>query len=408
MRISSEQYFSMNVATMSNQQAQLSQIYQEISSGSSLSTPADNPLGAAQAVQLSATASALSQYTTNQNSALSTLGVEDSTLGNVIQTLQSINALAVSIGSGTLNDTNREADAKELEGYRDQLMTYANATDGNGNAIFAGFQNTSQPFTLDASGNVSYSGDTGSRTVQVADNTSVATGDNGLAVFMSLGSTNAAPIAAGNSANTGTAVIGAPTVNDPTDPTNADSYSIQFSGSGSSTTYTITDTTTGVAGTPQPYTDGSNITLGGQTVSISGTPAAGDTFTVQPANQAGTNVFANINAMIAALQQPVQNNPTAAATLQNAMNTGMSQIANTLNNVTTIQASVGGRESEVKALQTVTSANATQTTSNLQDLTSTDMISEISKYTLTQAALQASQQAFVQIQNMSLFQYINN
>src|SRR6202012_4813446 len=136
MRISSQQYFSMNVSTMNDQQAQLSQIYQEISSGQALTTPADNPLGAAQAVQLSATASALSQYTTNQNSALSTLGTEDSTLGNVIQTLQSINALAVSIGSGTLNDTNREADAKELEGYRDQLMTYANATDGNGNAIF--------------------------------------------------------------------------------------------------------------------------------------------------------------------------------------------------------------------------------------------------------------------------------
>ena len=51
MRISSSQYFSMNVETMSNQQAQLSQIYQQISSGTSLSTAADNPLGAAQAVQ---------------------------------------------------------------------------------------------------------------------------------------------------------------------------------------------------------------------------------------------------------------------------------------------------------------------------------------------------------------------
>jgi flagellar hook-associated protein 3 FlgL len=35
------------------------------------------------------------------------------------------------------------------------------------------------------------------------------------------------------------------------------------------------------------------------------------------------------------------------------------------------------------------------------------MVSTISKYTMQQAALQASQQAFVQIQNMSLFQYIN-
>ena len=36
------------------------------------------------------------------------------------------------------------------------------------------------------------------------------------------------------------------------------------------------------------------------------------------------------------------------------------------------------------------------------------MVETIGKYTMTQAALQAAQQAFAKIQNMSLFQYINN
>jgi flagellar hook-associated protein 3 FlgL len=119
-------------------------------------------------------------------------------------------------------------------------------------------------------------------------------------------------------------------------------------------------------------------------------------------------VFANLNAMIAALQQPVTGNAAAQATLQNAMTTGLSQLSNTLNNVTSVQASVGGREQEVQALQTVTQTNSLQTQSNLADLTSIDTVATISKYTLEQASLQASQQAFVQIQNMSLFQYINN
>jgi flagellar hook-associated protein 3 FlgL len=111
--------------------------------------------------------------------------------------------------------------------------------------------------------------------------------------------------------------------------------------------------------------------------------------------------------MISALQQPVTGNAAATANLQNVMNTGLSQLGNTLNNVTTVQASVGGREQEVQALQAVTQTNSLQTQSSLDDLTSTDMVSTISKYTMQQAALQASQQAFVQIQNMSLFQYIN-
>ncbi|MGF6965539.1 flagellar hook-associated protein 3 FlgL [Paraburkholderia sp. WC7.3g] len=408
MRISTQQYFSMNVSTMSDQQAQLSQIYQEISSGQSLTTAADNPLGAAQAVQLSSTAAALSQYTTNQNTALSSLQAEDSTLSSVITTLQSANTLGLSVGSGVLNDTNREAIAAQLTSLRDQLLTYANATDGSGNALFAGFQNGTKAFTTDSAGTVVYTGDTGSRTVQVTDSNAVATGDNGLSVFMSVGATNAQPIASGSSANTGTGVIGPVTITDPTNAANADSYQIQFSGSGSSLTYTVTDTTTNTAGTAQPYTSGSNITIGGQTVDITGTPAANDTFTVQPANQAGTNVFANLNAMIAALQQPVSGNDVASATLQNAMNTGLSQLANTLNNITAVQASVGGREQEVEALQTVTQTNTTQTASDLANLTSTDMVKTISKYTLQQAALQASQQAFVKIQSMSLFQYIGN
>jgi flagellar hook-associated protein 3 FlgL len=309
-----------------------------------------------------------------------------------------------------LNDANRSAIAAQLTTLRDQLLTYANATDGAGNSLFSGFQNSTKAFTTDASGAVVYAGDTGTRTVQVTDSNQVATGDNGLAVFMSVGASNAQPIAAGSSANTGTGVIGSVTVNDPTNTANADSYQIVFSGSGSSLTYAINDTskTPPVAvGTPQPYTEGADITIGGQTVAITGTPAANDTFTVKPANQAGTDVFANLNAMISALQQPVTGNAAATANLQNVMNTGLSQLGNTLNNVTTVQASVGGREQEVQALQAVTQTNSLQTQSSLDDLTSTDMVSTISKYTMQQAALQASQQAFVQIQNMSLFQYIN-
>jgi flagellar hook-associated protein 3 FlgL len=86
----------------------------------------------------------------------------------------------------------------------------------------------------------------------------------------------------------------------------------------------------------------------------------------------------------------------------------LSQLGNTLDNITSVQASVGGREQEVKALQTVTQTNSLQTQSNLSDLTQTDMVSTISKYELQQNALSASQQAFVKIQGMSLFQYINS
>jgi len=72
-----------------------------------------------------------------------------------------------------------------------------------------------------------------------------------------------------------------------------------------------------------------------------------------------------------------------------------------------VQASVGGREQELQALQTTTNTMTLQAQSNLSDLTGVDMVSAISKFQLTQNALEAAQKSFVQISGMSLFQYIN-
>ena len=407
MRISSTQYFSMNVATMSDQQAQLSQLYAEISSGVSLSTPSDNPLGAAQAVQLSSTATTLSQYTSNQNTALASLQQEDSTLGSVNTVLQSIHTLVLRAGDGSLNDGDRGSIATQLQSMRSQLMTLANSTDSQGNYLFAGYQSSAQPYTTNSAGVVTYSGDTGTPVVQITNSHVVQTGDNGLSIFGSVAPIGTSAVPAATAGNTGTGVISTVSLTNPTNPTNADTYSINFA---SATTYTVsqTDPATGIVTTsaPQAFTAGSAITLGGQSISISGAPNAGDSFTVTPATQGSMDVFANLSQLITALQTPVSG-AASTASFQSALTTSMTQLENTMNNVVTAQAAVGGREQEVQALQTVTQTNTLQTSSNLADLTQTDMAKTISKYTMTQSALQAAQQAFVKIQNISLFQYLN-
>jgi flagellar hook-associated protein 3 FlgL len=182
------------------------------------------------------------------------------------------------------------------------------------------------------------------------------------------------------------------------------------------TTYTVSDTNSAgvtTTSTAQPFTAGSPIALGtsGQSVTITGTPANNDAFAVAPAaqvppTQGGTNIFSTIQNMITALQTPADT-PTAAAALTNSLNVGMTQVQNALSNVTTVQASVGGREQQIQAMQTVNGTLSLPNSSSLADVTSIDMPSTISKYTQTQYSLQASQEAFVQVQQMSLFQYLN-
>jgi flagellar hook-associated protein 3 FlgL len=415
MRISTSEFLSMNVQTMDNQQSQLSQYYQEISSGVGLSTASDNPLGAAQAVQLSMQGATLSQYATNQSSALTQLGSEDSTLSSVVTTLQSVNTQLLSAGNATLNDTNRSAIAATLQGLESTLMTYANTKSPSGGYLFGGFQAATQPFSTNSAGTVVYNGDNGVSSAQISDSTSVALSDSGTSVFMSVTPETADPVAYASSANTGTGVIGAVSTASATTSATGDTYGVTFSVTGGVTTYTVTDTnSTGTTtSAPQTYTAGSAITLGtsGETVSITGTPANNDTFTVQPAtqvppSQGGTSIFATIQNMITALQAPADT-PAAQAALQNSLNTGLTQVGNTLSNVATVQATVGGREDQIQAMQTSNQSQSLQNTNSLSDIMSVDLPSTISKYTQTQYSLQASEQAFVQVQQMSLFQYLN-
>jgi len=82
--------------------------------------------------------------------------------------------------------------------------------------------------------------------------------------------------------NTGTGSISGVTVVTPANPANADNYSINFSVIGGVTSYTVTDTSNSSSTTSAstPFTAPQTITLGGMSVSISGAPANGDSFTV--------------------------------------------------------------------------------------------------------------------------------
>ncbi|MDF3082663.1 flagellar hook-associated protein FlgL [Burkholderia sola] len=412
MRISSAQFFQLNVSQMNDQQAQLAQLYQQISSGTSLQTPADNPVGAAQAVQLSMTSATLSQYATNQTTALASLQAEDQALQSVSSVLTGVQTLIVRAGDGSLADSDRSALATQLQGYRDQLVTLANSNDGAGNYLFAGLNNSTAPFTASPNGSISYVGDSGTRQVQIADSSSVSQGDTGSAVFMSVPSLGSAQVPSAGAGNVGTGAIGAVTVTDPSAATNDHHFTITFGGTPAAPTYTVTDSSAKPPTTTpaQAYTSGASIALGsGMTVAVSGTPSTGDTFAVTPGPQAsgGADIFSTLDSMIAALKTPVTGNPVAAVSLKNALMTGSIKVGNTMRNVTTIQASVGGREQEVKAMQAVTQTASLQTTSNLTDLTSTNMVTTISQYLQVQNALTGAQKAYVQLQNLSLFQYIN-
>lgn len=113
--------------------------------------------------------------------------------------------------------------------------------------------------------------------------------------------------------NTGNATISAPTITDPTTWTSG-TYTVSF---GPASQYQVTDSGGAVVASGA-YTSGAPISFNGEQVTITGTPANGDTFTVGPNSTANTGDNTNALAMIAAMTSKVLDGN--AASLSGAAN----------------------------------------------------------------------------------------
>src|SRR6266850_32404 len=148
----------------------------------------------------------------------------------------------------------------------------------------------------------------------------------GAAAGLSVLLTSPAQIAAASSiqttaaaANTGTGAVSATVVSNPSTWV-AGTYKISFT---SATQYQVTDSTNAVIGTGT-YTSGTPITFNGASVTLTGAPANGDTFTVGPASSSNVGDNSNTFALIDSLSALSFNGGTTS--LSNVANNLVSQV----------------------------------------------------------------------------------
>lgn len=151
---------------------------------------------------------------------------------------------------------------------------------------------------------------------------------------------------------------------------------------------------------------GSNATAAGVTLTLGGTPAAGDQFMVQSNNHQTQNVLDTLGQMVAAMNAPVDGNTVAKQQFQAAMTSGMNNLSSATDQLGTAITSIGARGQSVND-QTTTNqslglANAT-TQSSIRDA---DPAAVMTTLTLQQTMLQAAQLAFSKISQLGLFNKI--
>ena len=103
--------------------------------------------------------------------------------------------------------------------------------------------------------------------------------------------------ASAGASNTGTGVVSSASVTNPASYT-GNTYTVSFT---SPTAYTVTEKGVTAPVASGTYTSGTPITFGSQQLTLTGTPAANDTFTVSPNSAANTGDNSNVLAMINAL-----------------------------------------------------------------------------------------------------------
>ena len=401
MRISTAEITSQAILAIDNQSSALQTTQNEVSTGLAVQNAADNPVAASQIVQLEQQQSQLTQYGSNLQSAQTRLSLEESSLSTATTTLQSIRDLAVQAGDATLNDSDRQQIATQIQTQIQALLGTANTQDSNGEYLFAGYATQTQPFLSDSAGNVSYQGDSGNRLIQVSANQSVADSDTGATAFMNIAAGNGTFTTAANAANTGTGSIDSGSVLDSAQWV-PDNYTLTFT---SPTNYQITDNTTGTTVVANgTYSPGTAIQFNGVEVTVSGAPAAGDSFNVAPSGN--QSMFATLTQLSTAQSQPAD---TAAsnAQLASSLASALTNIDQDVSHLSTVSASVGARLNMLTAQATTNTATSTTLTSQQSNLQDVDYASAVSTLNEQMVGLQAAEQSYAAVAQLSLFKYLS-
>ncbi len=431
-RLASANTYSNALSNLAQRQTSLSDMQEKLTSGKKVVRASDDPTGAAQAERALTRIARIATDQRALEAQRNTIANAESTLGDVGNALQQFRELVVSAGNGTHSAAERATIANQLQGLREQILGYANRTDTNGQPLFGALASAAVPFSgpTGTSPDYTFNGLAGQASTK---ETAIPGTLDGESAFMHQPSRDGVynvtttTIPTGRSLTTGNV-----TVTDSSLVTRA-TYKITFgavtagaTAGTSSTTYTIEEIPapgdTATFPGPAPYTVGPftvpdyptgkavsipiadqvgppAITgMPGLSLTITGTPAAGDVVTVDPR----PSIFSVMDNAIRDIGSAVNANAATQAVGQALYNLDIG-----MNRVSAIRGQAGdllNRADRITSGQETRSIQLEADRSRAEDL---DMIKGVADFQSQQTAYQAALQSYAQVQKLSLFNYMS-
>jgi flagellar hook-associated protein 3 FlgL len=397
MRVTQSMEQAQFLTALNQLESSISTTQNGISTGLAFTTASQDPVGAGLVAGYNQVLAQSQQYTANGNSATESLNTEDSALTQLQNQLQSLRDLALEANNAGESPSDLSAIASQVQQIQGSILSVANTQDGAGNYIFAGYSTQTQPFAQTATG-ATYSGDQGQRQVQIGAGQTVVIGDNGDRVFNQVKTGNGTFNVTPAGTNAGSGVVGATSVTDPADITGG-TYSIEFTAADA---YQVVSSA-GTVVTSGTYTSGQAITFAGMQVTLSGTPAGGDSFAVAPSTD--QSIFTTVQNLANALQQSTAT-PVGQAQLNNSIVSAINGIDQALGQTQTVQSSVGARLNTITTSQAVATTQQTQLQQSISNIQSLDYASAVTNLDSQNTTLSAAMEAYTQTEGLSLFKYL--
>lgn len=414
-RVSTYWTYQGAVNSMSQLQANLTKTSEQISSGTKLLTPAEDPVGAARVLELNQEIALITQYERNILLVDSRLEQEETALSAVTATLQRMRELTVQAGNQAVySDTELDAIAAEMEQLTNQVFDQVNSKDGGGEYLFSGFKGETQPFVKAAGGGYSYQGDEGVRFLQISQTIKVASSDSGKKVFQSVNSNVPSFQAYANPNNTGEPVgrisQGITTDQEALNAFYPNDAVITFQSdldvNPPKTNYTVRRKSDGrVINNLEntTYIPGQEIRIAGMSVKITGNPQPGDQFIVQTSDK--QDVLTTMEKVTYALRN-YGTDPELIDVYNEAIFNALENLDNAIESVSMTRSEIGARLNSTDNMKNQHADNKLAAQDIKSQISDLDYAEAVSRLQFEEYILQATQQTFAVTSQLRLFDFL--
>ncbi|MGY9059753.1 MAG: flagellar hook-associated protein FlgL, partial [Candidatus Puniceispirillales bacterium] len=397
----------------------------KISSGQNILKASDDPIGSVQLSGLNVVKDQIVQFERNVDAASDRINLLDKNLINLGSIMLRAQELVIQASSDTLGASDRETIALEVDEMKKEILSVANAQDSNGSFLFSGYKTNTIPFVEDISGKINYKGDRGLSSLSISESRVIETTLDGGTLFQAVKNPSGKNISIflmlediSNSIRTASGGVEALKASGTAELTfqNKDPGTWTFDLTGNLGTQTITAeitgedpsefvkqinlSSTGITATINDdgktikLTDTTNSKIEIKNLSVYGINSAQKDptsfFTVQPQDGAGNS--------IGKLQKLYDNNQLPSKQIDN--------IASTQVHISNNRGAIGARSSSLLRQTEFLADRRLAVEKDVADINEADLAELVTNLQSMLTSMQASQQSFVKISQLNLFDYI--